>query len=315
MQVQLFLPGLLALCLVGALEIQVPDLPVVALYGTDTTLNCSFSSSTNFSLANLNVIWQLTDTRKVIHSYSSKQGQLAKQGSNYVNRTALFQHELPHGNASLLLRQVQISDEGSFTCFVSTTKEYNSAAVTLQVAASYSKPSLHLEPSKDLKPGDQVTVKCRSFGGYPLATVLWHDGRGNNITENVTTSQIANEEGRFGIQSVLSVLLEPNSTYSCLVRNEVLHEETHASVTVTGQQLTFPAVALWVIIGLAVCVLVLLLALAYVCRKKIRETCKEGASEEEGQDVEEEESKTAMQPLQNSENKEAPPPTLQDIQE
>lgn len=42
-----------------------------------------------------------------------------------------------------------------------------------------------------------------------------------------------------------------------------------------GQHLTFPAVALWVTIALAICLLGLLGALAYVCRKKIRQSCKE----------------------------------------
>lgn len=37
----------------------------------------------------------------------------------------------------------------------------------------------------------------------------------------------------------------------------------------------FPAVALWVTVGLAICLLVLLIALAYVCQKKIRQSCKE----------------------------------------
>ena len=35
--------------------------------------------------------------------------------------------------------------------------------------------------------------------------------------------------------SVLHVLVEPSSTYSCLVRNPLLQQETHASVTITGE--------------------------------------------------------------------------------
>ncbi|XP_043379972.1 CD276 antigen isoform X2 [Chelonia mydas] len=282
---------LLVLAPAGSVDIRVPDDPVIALFGRDAILHCSFLPDTSFSLAELSLIWQLTDTKRLVHSFASGQDQLADQGSGYVNRTALFYEELPRGNVSLLLRRVQISDEGSFTCFV-RVHSYSSAAVTLQVAALYSKPNLNLEPSKNLKPGDLVTVTCHTFRGYPAATVLWQDGQGNNITENVTTSQVANEEGLFDVQSVLQVVLEPNSTYSCLVRNPVLQQETHASVTITGQHLTFPAVALWVTVGLAICILGLLGALAYVCRKKIRQSCKE------------EEENAALQPLKSSENKE-----------
>lgn len=42
-----------------------------------------------------------------------------------------------------------------------------------------------------------------------------------------------------------------------------------------GQHLAFPAVALWVTVGLAVCVVGLLAVLAYVCQKKIRQSCEE----------------------------------------
>ncbi|KAM7151369.1 CD276 antigen isoform 1-T1 [Macrochelys suwanniensis] len=288
-----------------SVDIRVPSDPVIALFGRDAVLHCSFSPDASFSLAELSLIWQLTDTKRLVHSFASGQDQLADQGSGYVNRTALFYEELPRGNVSLLLRRVQISDEGSFTCFV-RVHSYSSAAVTLQVAALYSKPSLNLEPSKNLKPGDLVTVTCHTFRGYPVAMVLWQDGQGNNITENVTTSQVANEEGLFDVQSVLRVVLEPNSTYSCLVWNPVLQQETHASVTITGQHLTFPAVALWVTVGLAICILGLLGALAYVCRKKIRQSCKE---EEENAGMEEQieyggEPKTALQPLKSTENKE-----------
>uniref|UniRef100_A0A8C7EFW8 CD276 antigen n=1 Tax=Nothoprocta perdicaria TaxID=30464 RepID=A0A8C7EFW8_NOTPE len=254
--------------------IRVPEEPVVALFGRDATLHCAFSPKANFSLDDLTLIWQLTDTKRVVHSFSGGKDQLADQGAGFANRTALFYEQLARGNVSLVLRRVEISDEGSFTCFV-RVRGYDSAAVLLQVAAPYSKPNLNMEPNKNLKPGDLVAVTCHASRGYPEATVLWQDSHGGNITENVTTSQVANEEGLFDVQSVLQVSVEPSSTYSCLVRNPVLQQESQASVTITGQHLAFPAVALWVTVGLAICVLGLLVALAYVCQKKIRQSCEE----------------------------------------
>ncbi|XP_054071588.1 CD276 antigen isoform X2 [Rissa tridactyla] len=300
--------GALVLSLAGAMEIQVPDEPVVALFGRDATLSCSFSPEANFSLDDLNLIWQLTDTKRLVHRFSGGQDQLADQLGSYTNRTALFYDQLAQGNVSLLLRRVEISDEGSFTCFV-WVRDYSRAAVTLQVAAPYSKPNMNLEPNKDLKPGDLAVVSCHASRGYPEASVLWQDSRGSNITENVTTSQVANEEGLFDVHSVLQVLVEPSITYSCLVRNPVLQQETQASVTITGQHLAFPAVALWVTVGLAVCVVGLLAVLAYVCQKKIRESYEEeeenagNVAGMEEQDEEGEGPKTALQLLKSSESK------------
>ncbi|XP_069722864.1 CD276 antigen [Phaenicophaeus curvirostris] len=295
--------GTLVLSLAGAMEIQVPDEPVVALFGQDATLRCSFSPGANFSLDNLTLFWHLTDTKRLVHSFSGGRDQLTNQGDSYANRTALFYDQLAQGNVSLLLRRVEISDEGSFTCFV-WVQHYSSAAVTLQVAAPYSKPNMNLEPHKDLKPGDLATVTCHASRGYPEASVLWQDSQGRNITENITTSQVANEEGLFDVHSVLQVQVEPSSTYSCLVRNPVLQQETQASVTFTGQHLGFPAVALWVTVGLAICIVGLLALLVYICQKKIRQSCKEeeeNAGTEE-QDEEGEEPKTALRPLKSAES-------------
>lgn len=111
------------------MEVQVPEDPVVALVGTDATLRCSFSPEPGFSLAQLNLIWQLTDTKQLVHSFAEGRDQ----GSGYANRTALFPDLLAQGNASLRLQRVRVADEGSFTCFVSI-RDFGSAAVSLQVA-------------------------------------------------------------------------------------------------------------------------------------------------------------------------------------
>lgn len=92
-----------------------------------------------------------------------------------------------------------------------------------------------LEPSKDLRPGDMVTITCSSHRGYPEAEVFWQDGQGAPLTGNVTTSQMANEQGLFDVRSVLRVVLGANGTYSCLVRNPVLQQDAHGSVTITGE--------------------------------------------------------------------------------
>ncbi|XP_015199270.1 CD276 antigen isoform X2 [Lepisosteus oculatus] len=269
------IPALLVVRVFAVLDVTVPEVPVVALFGNDTTLNCSFSTGETFNRSDISVFWQLTDTKRVVHSFYDGRDQLTDQGSNYINRTSLFLKELDSGNASLLLRGVQIADEGSFMCFV-RIKEYKNAVLLLQVAASYTKPQVHAEPDSNLKPGDEVVLSCLSYGGYPQATLLWHDNNGRNLTGNATTSQVANKDGLFHVHSVLKVIVEADNSYSCLVKNEVLGEETHSSVTTTGLNKGFPPVALWVTVGLAVCLFGLLIALAYIGKKKINESCKEG---------------------------------------
>lgn len=105
--------------------------------------------------------------------------------------------------------------------------------------APYSKPVVTLQPDSNLRPGDEVALTCVAYGGYPQAYVLWKDGSGRNLTANVTTSQVANEEGLFSMRSVLTVILEPNSTYSCLLVHPLLGEEGYAFVTITGMSVLY----------------------------------------------------------------------------
>lgn len=295
----LLLPAMLAVQAMAVMELQVPEQPVVALYGQDITLNCSFSHASPFNLSDLSVFWQLTDTKRNVHGYWEGHDQLVDQAESFANRTSLFPAQLGMGNVSLLLSRVVVADEGSYTCFVKV-QDYGSAALLLQVAATYSKPVVTVESESNLRPGDELALTCVAYGGYPVADVVWQDGAGRNLTDNITTSVVANEEGLFTLTSILRVVLEPNSTYTCQLINPLLGEEGNAFVTVTGQNIAFPPVALWVTVGLAVCLLVLLIALAAVCRRKIKESCEEARREaEEAKELEEEESKTAMTPLKS----------------
>ncbi|XP_039985190.1 CD276 antigen [Xiphias gladius] len=290
----LLLPAMLAVQAMAVIEVQVPGQPVVVLHGRDATLNCSFSHASPFNMSDLSVFWQLTDTKRNVHGYWEGHDRLADQAESFANRTSLFPGQLGLGNASLLLRSVVVADEGSYTCFV-RVQDYASASLLLQVAAPYSKPVVTLEPESNLRPGDKLALTCVAYGGFPEADVIWQDGGGRNLTDNITTSVVANEEGLFTLTSVLTVMLEPNSTYSCRLISPLLGEEGFAFVTITGQNIAFPPGALWVTVGLAVCLLVLLIALAAVCRRKIKESCEEARREaEEAKELEEEESKTAM---------------------
>ncbi|KAK7913454.1 hypothetical protein WMY93_013665 [Mugilogobius chulae] len=235
-----------------------------------------------YNLSDMSVFWQLTDTKRSVHGFSNGHDQLEDQAS------------LLQGNASLLLRDVVVADEGSYTCFVKV-QDYGSAAFFLQVAARYSQPVVTLEPNFNHRPGDEVALTCVAYGGYPQATVVWRDEGGHTLTDNVTTSHVANEQGLFSLTSILTVILEPSSIYSCQLINPLLGEEGKAFVSISGQSTAFPPVALWVTVGLAVCLLVLLIALAAVCRRKIKESCEEARREvEEARELEEEDSKTAM---------------------
>lgn len=52
-------------------------------------------------------------------------------------------------------------------------------------------------------------------------------------------------------------------------------DDDFSPLPLPGQPMTFPPEALWVTVGLSVCLVALLVALAFVCWRKIKQSCEE----------------------------------------
>lgn len=59
-------------------------------------------------------------------------------------------------------------------------------------------------------------------------------------------------------------------------------DDDFSPLSLPGQPMTFPAEALWVTVGLSVCLVALLVALAFVCWRKIKQSCEEENAGERG---------------------------------
>lgn len=68
-----------------------------------------------------------------VHSYYYNKNQMGLQNKHFSGRTSLFNSQIPHGNASLLLRRVKVQDKGRYKCYTSTRKGNQESFVTLDV--------------------------------------------------------------------------------------------------------------------------------------------------------------------------------------
>uniref|UniRef100_G1Q762 Ig-like domain-containing protein n=1 Tax=Myotis lucifugus TaxID=59463 RepID=G1Q762_MYOLU len=280
----------------GAVEGPGPRRPCGGPAGApDATLRCSFSPEPGFSLEQLN-IWQLTDTQ-LVHSFT--QGR--EPGVAVTPLTSLAPHPLPSADPCYSPRHPVPPLCPLCPCLILTS-------TFCLPQAPYSKPSMTLEPNKDLQPGDIVTIMCSSYQGYPEAEVFWQDGQGVPLSGNVTTSQMANEQGLFDVRSVLRVVLGANGTYSCLVRNPVLQQDAHGSVTITDAGLEFRQQSEW--LGLSLLLLCGIQAHSSFSFRKDSEYVNGEEAGAEDQDGDGEGPKTVLRPLKHSENKEGDGPEI-----
>ncbi|XP_036801503.1 V-set domain-containing T-cell activation inhibitor 1-like [Oncorhynchus mykiss] len=133
---------------------------VTCVFSEDCVLPCSFHPDSE------NIIhWlKVEDKDLTIHSYYYSTYQLKQQSQRYRGRTALFNDQIPKGNASLLLRGITLQDQGRYKCYTSTIKGNMESFINIAVEAPVRLVDIQL--SDDI-------ITCSSTGIYPEPKLTW----------------------------------------------------------------------------------------------------------------------------------------------
>lgn len=99
---------------------------------------CSFSAEPGFSLAQLNLIWQLTDTKQLVHSFAE-----GRDGPRLCQPHSALPDLLAQGNASLRLARAVWLMRAASPCFVTSgTSAAPRSACRWQVSRERGRPPL-----------------------------------------------------------------------------------------------------------------------------------------------------------------------------
>ncbi|XP_042722748.1 HERV-H LTR-associating protein 2 isoform X1 [Lagopus leucura] len=171
---------------------------VTGLFSKDVILPCPFSPG------NDEVIYWKKENKNV-HSYYEQKDQLEGQDPDYRNRTHLFHQNIGHGNASLKLSNVALTDEGLYHCYVGTEKAKTEVDVMLQVRVR----SIY---ALDYQKTDTARMlKCYAFHTYLTPNVTWV--RGNTYIPETGWEEIRNGV-LFSVRSDQNVI-NTSDTYYC----------------------------------------------------------------------------------------------------
>ncbi|XP_056606752.1 butyrophilin subfamily 1 member A1-like isoform X5 [Triplophysa dalaica] len=109
-----------------------PTHPLFVVAGDDAILPCYIKPNT--SAVDMRVEWfKLDQQDSVVHLYEARENQTTEQSQSYRGRTSLFQPELQKGNASLRLSTVQVTDNGTYKCFIQSESWYDDITVDIIV--------------------------------------------------------------------------------------------------------------------------------------------------------------------------------------
>ncbi|XP_063157113.1 butyrophilin subfamily 3 member A2-like isoform X2 [Candoia aspera] len=253
----------------GHFSIKPPKNPIIGYLGMEVILPCQIETSGPLTDTNINVQWILD---KSFQKIEVKNYKAATEHKRYQGRTQLFDSEFNKGNMSLLLRNISLSDQGKYTCIISSQNWYDEAVVELLLTANGGNPTITLADYT----GTGIGLTCSSEGWYPRPQALWLGSNGKNRTEK---SGIANTEATAGIFWVWgSITLEPgvDSEVSCKIINGLVKSERESRILVSDA--FYPTSSPWIAPFVIILVLFgcLTAFLAYKWRRSLQEVSQFG---------------------------------------
>ncbi|XP_047454541.1 butyrophilin subfamily 3 member A2-like, partial [Mugil cephalus] len=149
--------------------------PIIARVGDDVVLPCQIKPSVDVSEATLE--WKRSDLYILV--WRNGADLTMQKDPSYRGRTSLFPDELKHGNISLKLSDVKLSDKGTYRCYIveMNREMFVELVVAPDTAAS---PVISLSGMDRDRGG--VVLQCESRGWYPEPEVLWLDAEGNLLS-------------------------------------------------------------------------------------------------------------------------------------
>ncbi|XP_047454311.1 butyrophilin subfamily 3 member A2-like [Mugil cephalus] len=134
-----------------------PSHPLTALIGEDIILPCHLEPAADVSRET--VEWSRPDLEtRLVYVWRGSDYVEAIDHPSYKGRTSLFLVEMKHGNISLRLSTVKISDGGTYKCFV--PKLVSSSTVQLVVGEISSR---NIKRDDGTEPGHFRNFTCYSF--------------------------------------------------------------------------------------------------------------------------------------------------------
>ncbi|NWW12968.1 VTCN1 inhibitor, partial [Oreocharis arfaki] len=193
--------------------------------GQHSILGCTFEP--DIRMDSIVIQWAKEGVAGLVHEFKGGKDHLQEQDPSFQGRTAVFADQVIGGNASLELRDVQLSDAGTYQCSV-TTARGSGAAVLQYRTGAFSIPVVQVESSSR---GD--TLQCAAPRWFPRPAVHWMacSDTGEHLAHTANTSYELNPENiTVRVVSLLHNITD-NVTYTCVIENSIAKAMGNIRVT------------------------------------------------------------------------------------
>ncbi|XP_026225308.1 butyrophilin subfamily 3 member A2-like isoform X2 [Anabas testudineus] len=200
----------------GQSQIISPTKPTVALVGDDVLLPCHLEPAVDVGALTLE--WARFDLNpRFVYLRRDDAELLINQHPSYIGRTSVSTDKLKHGDISLKLSKVKISDRGKYRCYV---PDVGTSMVELIVGA-VSFPVLIIAEID--KADSRVVLQCESKGWYPEPELLWLDAEGKILSAGPTET-VRGPDDLYTVSSRVTVEKRHSNNITCRVQQSNINQ-------------------------------------------------------------------------------------------
>lgn len=107
--------------------------------GQRSVLGCTFEP--DIQIGSIAIRWAKVGVAGLVHEFKGGKDHLQEQDASFQGRTAVFADQVMGGNASLELRDVQLSDAGTYQCSITTARGSGAAVLRYRTGGEEENPA------------------------------------------------------------------------------------------------------------------------------------------------------------------------------
>ncbi|XP_067435880.1 uncharacterized protein MCAP_0864-like [Thunnus thynnus] len=240
-------------CSEGQFQVVVPSQPIVAIVGDDIILPCQLEPAIN--ALDMTVEWARPDLNpRFVYVWRDGVELESKKHLIYKGRTSVSVDKLKHGDVSLKLSRVKLSDQGRYRCFIPTRHdsfiELVVGVVSLPAIVSINRTS------------SAVVLQCVSKGWNPEPEVFWLDGEGNLLSAGPTET-VRGPDDLYTVSSRVTVEKRHNNNFTCRVQQNNINQTRETHIQISDDFFKVQSSSSTVTTGLVVCIVLIVAAAVF----------------------------------------------------
>ncbi|KAM7376921.1 hypothetical protein PAMA_013618 [Pampus argenteus] len=242
--------------------------PIVATVGDDIILPCHLKPAAN--VTEDTVEWTRPDLNpRYVHIWYIGLDLVHTQHPSYKGRTSLITEELKHGNISLKLSKVKLSDEGTYKCHIIWINKQSLVELVVGAASS---PDIRVAETNTSS--SRVVLQCESKGWYPEPEVFWLDGERKLLSAGPTET-VRGPDDLYTVISRVTVEKKHSNNFICRVQQNHINQTRETHFIVSDKFFMFQSnsgvsINIRWAVSLAVCILLIFAVVFFVWRQNKR---------------------------------------------